>query len=343
MLSSSRWSHDLSPTRRPGWSAARSATSCSAGRHSTSTSSAASPSGPRVRSSPGTATRSSRSTSSSAPGGSCSTGAGRSTSRRSGASRSRPISPPATSPRTRSRCRCAGGDYLDPFDGRADIARKALRAVSDDVFDDDPLRLLRAVRLEDELGFRLDPAAEELLRVEGRARHRAAGERILDELRRLSADGIERLGGARAARAARRAPRPEAARLRLAVVPARGHVRREPEAVADRGRPAPLRRDHAPRGGAGRRVAAVDPSLPPRDRAVRARGARLRRGDRALGARSSRPARPSRREPLLRGDELGIEPGPEVGRLLELIAEERAAGTISTREEALELVRRSLE
>jgi hypothetical protein len=48
-------------------------------------------------------------------------------------------------------------------------------------------------------------------------------------------------------------------------------------------------------------------------------------------------------EPLLRGDELGIEPGPEVGRLLELIAEERAAGTISTREEALELVRRSLE
>jgi poly(A) polymerase len=48
-------------------------------------------------------------------------------------------------------------------------------------------------------------------------------------------------------------------------------------------------------------------------------------------------------EPLLRGDELGIEPGPEVGRLLDLIAEERAAGTISTREEALELVRRSLE
>ena len=55
-------------------------------------------------------------------------------------------------------------------------------------------------------------------------------------------------------------------------------------------------------------------------------------------ARADEPA-----EPLLRGDELGLEPGPEVGRLLELIAEERAAGTISTREEALELVRRSLE
>jgi hypothetical protein len=45
-------------------------------------------------------------------------------------------------------------------------------------------------------------------------------------------------------------------------------------------------------------------------------------------------------EPLLRGDELGVPAGPEVGRLLERIAEERAAGTIATREEALALVRR---
>ena len=44
--------------------------------------------------------------------------------------------------------------------------------------------------------------------------------------------------------------------------------------------------------------------------------------------------------PLLRGDELGLPPGPEIGRLLELVEEERAAGTISSRDEALELVRR---
>jgi hypothetical protein len=37
-----------------------------------------------------------------------------------------------------------------------------------------------------------------------------------------------------------------------------------------------------------------------------------------------------------------MPPGPEIGRLLELVAEERAAGTISTREEALELVRKSV-
>jgi hypothetical protein len=51
-------------------------------------------------------------------------------------------------------------------------------------------------------------------------------------------------------------------------------------------------------------------------------------------ARSRDPA-----EPLLRGDELGLPPSPEIGRLLALVEEERAAGTISTREEALELVR----
>ena len=50
-------------------------------------------------------------------------------------------------------------------------------------------------------------------------------------------------------------------------------------------------------------------------------------------------------EPLLRGEdvlELGVEAGPEVGRLLELVAEERAVGTISTRDDALELVRAEL-
>ena len=56
--------------------------------------------------------------------------------------------------------------------------------------------------------------------------------------------------------------------------------------------------------------------------------------------RSSSRARASPAEPLLRGDELGLPAGPEIGEWLERIAEERAAGTISTREEALELIRR---
>ena len=91
---------------------------------------------------------------------------------------------------------------------------------------------------------------------------------------------------------------------------------------------------------AGRLVAARPAPLPPPDRAVGARGARVPRAgsispSALLEARAADPA-----EPLLRGDELGLPHGPEIGELLELIAEERAAGTISTREEALELVRR---
>ena len=65
-----------------------------------------------------------------------------------------------------------------------------------------------------------------------------------------------------------------------------------------------------------------------------------------LGAREfddavirAREAEPNK--PLVRGGELDLPPGPEVGRLLEEIAEERAAGTITTKEEALEYARRN--
>lgn len=65
-----------------------------------------------------------------------------------------------------------------------------------------------------------------------------------------------------------------------------------------------------------------------------------------LGARELEPAivearKSDPRQPLLRGGDLEIPPGPEVGRLLEEIAEERAAGTITTKEEALEYARRN--
>jgi hypothetical protein len=58
----------------------------------------------------------------------------------------------------------------------------------------------------------------------------------------------------------------------------------------------------------------------------------------AEAVRAAREREPA--EPLVRGDELGLPPGPEIGRMLDLVAEEHAAGTLNTREEALELVRR---
>jgi hypothetical protein len=60
-------------------------------------------------------------------------------------------------------------------------------------------------------------------------------------------------------------------------------------------------------------------------------------GEAVVRARAADPP-----APLLRGDELGVPPGPQIGRLLERVEEERAAGSISTREEALELIRREL-
>jgi len=47
--------------------------------------------------------------------------------------------------------------------------------------------------------------------------------------------------------------------------------------------------------------------------------------------------------PLLRGEDVmrafGLGPGPEVGRLLALAREAQALGVVSTREEALDLLR----
>jgi Poly A polymerase head domain len=235
-----------------------------------------------------------------------------------------------------------GGEYLDPFGGRADIERRALRTVADTVFDDDPLRLLRGVRLEGELGFRLDPSAERLTRAKAGLVIRAAGERILEELRRLSADGIVRLGelGLLEPLGGHVDPRLrdfDSPWFRLTVtfgenllrLPVSGDLRRFV---------AILLRAEAPATGSARAIHRFRRKTEPFALEALAYLGASRFAGSVEQARRDEPA-----DPLLRGDELGIEPGPEVGRLLELIAEERAAGTLSTREEALELVRRSLE
>ncbi|MGH3114605.1 MAG: tRNA nucleotidyltransferase, partial [Gaiellaceae bacterium] len=87
-----------------------------------------------------------------------------------------------------------GGALVDPLGGEPDLEARRLRAVSPVIFENDPLRLLRAVRLEDELGFRLDGETEELLRAAAGLAADAAGERILGELERLSPEGFRRAG-----------------------------------------------------------------------------------------------------------------------------------------------------
>jgi tRNA nucleotidyltransferase (CCA-adding enzyme) len=54
--------------------------------------------------------------------------------------------------------------YVDPFDGRGDIARRQLKAVDAATFGDDSLRVLRAVQFAARFEFALDPATAELCR-----------------------------------------------------------------------------------------------------------------------------------------------------------------------------------
>ena len=79
---------------------------------------------------------------------------------------------------------------IDPFNGREDLAQQCIRAVTPHVFQDDPARLLRAVRLVSRLGFRLAPETAQLIRAEAPQVARVSGERVRDEfLAILSRDG----------------------------------------------------------------------------------------------------------------------------------------------------------
>ena len=234
------------------------------------------------------------------------------------------------------------GEPRDPYSGRADLEAGVVRAVSDSVFRDDPLRLLRAVRLEDELGFAMDEHTEALVRESAPAVAAPAGERILGELSRLSPAGFRRLdelglleplGGSLAGPL----DAVDDPSFRLAVVfgerlsdlPISRELRRYATT---------LLRARRPSDGSPREIHRFRRRTEPW--AVHAL-AFLGAGELVEAVADARRADPP--TPLVRGDELGLPPGPEIGRILALIEEERAAGTISTREEALALARAQAE
>jgi tRNA nucleotidyltransferase/poly(A) polymerase len=234
----------------------------------------------------------------------------------------------------------AGGEEVDPHGGRADLAAKLIRAVSPAVFTDDPLRLLRAARLEDELGFVLEQETERLVREQAALVTEPARERALGELVRLSVEGYRRadelgllapLGGSSAGLDRPLVDRPA---FRLVAVFGEG-LHRFPVSNETKRYAHKLLHAERPADGTPRSIHRFRRATEPwADDALVFVGA-PQLDDEVRKARETEPA-----EPLLRGDELGVPPGPQIGRLLELIAEERAAGTISTREEALELVKR---
>lgn len=76
---------------------------------------------------------------------------------------------------------------LDPFNGKADLKNRIVRAVTDAAFSSDPARLLRAVRLAAELDFIIESQTEALVRRHSQLITTVAGERVREELLRLLA------------------------------------------------------------------------------------------------------------------------------------------------------------
>jgi poly(A) polymerase len=80
-----------------------------------------------------------------------------------------------------------GGERVDPHGGAADVAAGRLRAVGARSFADDPLRVVRLVRLAAQLGLDPDPATTALARTSAPAVAVVAQERVFAELKRILA------------------------------------------------------------------------------------------------------------------------------------------------------------
>ena len=84
-----------------------------------------------------------------------------------------------------------GGARVDPHGGVRDLAAGCLRAVGREAFADDPLRVVRLVRLAAELGLGADPATCALARTSAPGAATVAQERVLAELKHIVAgDGV---------------------------------------------------------------------------------------------------------------------------------------------------------
>jgi len=74
---------------------------------------------------------------------------------------------------------------IDPFSGEEDLKDKIVRGVSEQIFEADAARLLRAVRLAAELDFTIEPNTESLVRRHSQTITEVSGERVREELLRL--------------------------------------------------------------------------------------------------------------------------------------------------------------
>src|SRR5262249_39057029 len=77
------------------------------------------------------------------------------------------------------------GELVDPFDGAEDLRNRVLRTVSRRSFAEDPLRIVRGLRLLSQLGLTPDETMLQQMRDEARNVRLVSGERLGEELARL--------------------------------------------------------------------------------------------------------------------------------------------------------------
>jgi tRNA nucleotidyltransferase/poly(A) polymerase len=234
------------------------------------------------------------------------------------------------------------GALLDPHQGQRDLAARVVRMVDPKNFDDDPLRMLKGVRVAVTHVFEIDPATVDAVRPRANRVVNVATERITYELSMiLSANRLRKavtlLGetglsdalGLRSA-AVHEDAVPLAAALAILVADPRAYGERWRWSEALVREVLALQRlvEHHDRMAlydAGERIARELPPLL-----------------RALGRDDALDLPDFTARPLLSGDEIAaiahIEPGPALGRLKRALLEAEIRGEVKTRDEAVRFV-----
>lgn len=243
------------------------------------------------------------------------------------------------------------GELLDPHGGRADLAARRVRMIRAGNFDDDPLRLLKVIRVAVQLDFDIDPSTLDAIRARAASIATVAPERVTSEL--MLVLGAQRL---RRACALLHETRLDAELFGQSIdvagigaddlgpAAALAVLVTDVDAAAERWRwSEQLRRDAVTlqrllaTPGRELRVALYDAgeSVARQARPLfRAQGRDLAFDD-ALFAIT----------PLLSGDEIrevaNIAPGPELGRIKRALLVEQIEGRLGTRDDAVAFVARS--
>jgi tRNA nucleotidyltransferase/poly(A) polymerase len=242
----------------------------------------------------------------------------------------------------------ADGRLLDPFDGRGDLQRRLVRMVHPRNFDDDPLRMLKGVRMAVKYCYEIETATLEAIQARAASITSVAAERIGVEL-----EMIFDAGRFRRALSLLRDTRLDVPLFGEELTPSRYHADdlsvaaayvllvRDLHAAAERFRWSDtLLRD----AGTLRRLL-DDHSLFALYDAGEAVARQLLPLLRALGRDDAIAMPDFTMKALLTGTEiaelLGERPGPRIGALKRALLDAQLRGEVTTREEAERFVRRS--